>query len=132
MSRIQSFEELKLYRDELRRSNKSDGQHNHTDSPVLVKIAMATCSLAAGAEKIMQFMTEELDKRGIDAAICGTGCMGYCYAEPTIEVTLPGEEPVVFGYVDLKKADLIIENYIKQGEMVADVIPVNYKKVEEI
>ncbi len=58
--------------------------------------------------------------------------MGYCYAEPTVEVIIPGKEPVVFGYVDVKKADEIIEKYIKGGELVEGIIPVNYKKIDNI
>ncbi|MFO7617083.1 MAG: (2Fe-2S) ferredoxin domain-containing protein, partial [Bacteroidales bacterium] len=59
------------------------------------------------------------------------GCMGYCYAEPTVEVTIPGAEPVVFGYVDTRRADEIIERYIKNGERVGDVIPVTYLTINE-
>jgi NADP-reducing hydrogenase subunit HndB len=55
--------------------------------------------------------------------------MGYCYAEPTIEVTLLGKDPVVFGYVDIKKADEIIEKYIKTGEYVEGIIPINYEAI---
>jgi len=61
--------------------------------------------------------------------ITQTGCMGYCYAEPTIEVTLPNQEPVVFGYVNVKKADEIIEKFIKNGELVDGIIPVNYETI---
>jgi NADP-reducing hydrogenase subunit HndB len=56
--------------------------------------------------------------------------MGYCYAEPTIEVTRPNSEPIVFGYVDVKKADQIIEKFIKNGELVEGIIPVNYESIE--
>jgi NADP-reducing hydrogenase subunit HndB len=45
-------------------------------------------------------------------------------------VTLPGQEPVVFGYVDQKKADDIIEKYIKNGELLEGIIPVNYEKID--
>ncbi|MFA6128447.1 MAG: NADH-ubiquinone oxidoreductase-F iron-sulfur binding region domain-containing protein [Bacteroidales bacterium] len=71
----------------------------------------------------MTFFLEELEKRGIDATVSQTGCMGYCFAEPTVEVTLPGHDPYVFGFVDNKKADEIIENYIKKGELVDGIIP---------
>jgi len=79
----------------------------------------------------MEFMMEELEKRGIDSVITQTGCMGYCYAEPTIEVTMPGKEPVVFGYVDTKKADEIIEKYIKNNELVDGIIPMNYETIDK-
>ena len=57
---------------------------------VQVKVAMATCGIASGARETMEFMTEALEKRGVDAIVTRVGCMGYCYAEPTIEVKLPG------------------------------------------
>jgi NADP-reducing hydrogenase subunit HndB len=132
MGKIKSIKELKRLREEFIKKGRSGGETGSTAEQVQVKIAMATCSKAAGADRIMHFMSGELEKRGIDALISETGCMGYCYAEPTIEVTLPGADPVVFGDVDLTKADQIIEKYIKQGEPVEGVIPVNYQKIEEI
>ena len=92
---------------------------------------MATCGIASGSKDVMEYMVDEMDKRNIDAIVTQTGCMGYCYAEPTIEVTLPGQEPVVYGYVDTKKADEIIEKYIRNGELVDGIIPVNYQTIEK-
>ncbi len=131
MSRIESFDALKKYREELNRIGDSMEEVRNEGGLVRIKIASATCSNAAGAEEIIKFMSDALDKRGVDALVTKTGCMGYCYAEPTIEVTLPNREPVVFGNVDLQKADQIIEDYVKKGEMVDGVIPVNYKTIEE-
>jgi NADP-reducing hydrogenase subunit HndB len=78
----------------------------------------------------MEFFLEQLDRRNVTAVVTQTGCMGYCYAEPTIEVKLPGQEPVVFGFVDLKRADQIIEKYVKTGELVDGIIPVNYQTID--
>ncbi|MEN8230090.1 MAG: (2Fe-2S) ferredoxin domain-containing protein [Bacteroidota bacterium] len=131
MPKIESFESLKRYQSELKKIGDSLEEVRNAGNLVTVKIALATCSNAAGAEEIMTFMTEALDKRGVDAIVTKTGCMGYCYAEPTIEVALPNHEPVLFADVDLPKADKIIESYIKQGVMVDGVIPVNYKTIDE-
>ena len=97
---------------------------------VQVKVAMATCGIASGSKTIMEFFLEQLDRRNIEGVVTQTGCMGYCYAEPTIEVKLPGQDPVVFGFVDLKRADQIIEKYIKTGELVDGIIPVNYQTID--
>ncbi|HZM12739.1 MAG TPA: (2Fe-2S) ferredoxin domain-containing protein [Bacteroidales bacterium] len=129
MGKINSLDDLKKVRDGAR--SKID-MRSKTDSPegmVQVKVAMATCGIASGARPIMDFFTDELDKRGIGAVITQTGCMGYCYAEPTVEVQMPGKEPVVFGFVDQKRADEIIEKYIKNGELAEGIIPVNYEKI---
>jgi NADP-reducing hydrogenase subunit HndB len=57
--------------------------------------------------------------------------MGFCYAEPTVEITLPGKEPVVFGQVDKAKAREIIDRYIIKGELVDGIIPVNFRTIDE-
>ena len=90
---------------------------------------MATCGIASGAKNVMEFFLQELTKRGVGAVVTQTGCMGYCFAEPTVEITIPGKDPMVFGYVDTKKADEIIERYIKQGELVDGIIPQNYNTI---
>lgn len=97
---------------------------------IRVRVHCGTSGLASGAKEIYDFLTLELEKRNIDAVVIKIGDMGYCFAEPTIEVTRPGESPVVFGYVDKIKADEIIEKYIKNGEYVDGILPVNYKTID--
>lgn len=130
MTKVKSLADLKRMQEELQSKLKVRERATNPEGHVQVKVAMATCGIASGAKGVMEFMMEELDKRNIDAVITQTGCMGYCYAEPTIEVTLPGKEPVVFGYVDIRKADEIIEKYIKNGEYVDGIIPVNYESID--
>jgi len=94
-----------------------------------IKVHMGTSGLASGAKEIYDFMKVELEKRNIDATIISTGDMGYSFAEPTMEVKLPGETPVVFGNIDKLKADEIIEKYIKNRELVEGVLPVNFRTI---
>jgi len=129
MNKIKSMADLKKIRDKHSAKQLTHGKGEETEDLVQVKVAMATCGIASGARETMEFMTEALEKRGVDATVSQVGCMGYCYAEPTIEVRLPGKEPVVYGRVDINKADEIIENYIKCSELVDGVIPVNYQTV---
>jgi NADP-reducing hydrogenase subunit HndB len=57
--------------------------------------------------------------------------MGYCYAEPTVEVTKPGMDPVVFGYITPVKAEELVAKYLAGNEMLDGVIPVNYEKLDQ-
>jgi NADP-reducing hydrogenase subunit HndB len=43
---------------------------------------------------------------------------------------MPGKDPIVFGEVDVKRADEIIEKYVKNGELVDGIIPVNYNTID--
>jgi NADP-reducing hydrogenase subunit HndB len=131
MAKVKSLADLKKMKDQLRSKISLREKSERPEGMVRVKVAMATCGIASGAKDVMDFMVGNLEKRNVDAVVTQTGCMGYCYAEPTIEVTLPGQDPVVYGYVDLKKADEIIEKYIKQGELVDGIIPVNYETIDK-
>lgn len=130
MTKIKSLADLKNMKEGLRSQIALREKSDTPEGRVMIKVAMATCGIASGAKDVMEFLVDELDKRSIDAIVTQTGCMGYCYAEPTIEVTLPRMDPVVFGYVDLKKADDIIEKYIKQGELIEGIIPMNYETID--
>ena len=65
----------------------------------------------------------KLGDRRIDAIVTQSGCMGYCNAEPTVEITLPGQEPVVFGDVTPERASELITKYVLHGELVDGIIP---------
>ena len=130
MSKITSLADLKKKREEITNGLDIRKKANDPENIVQVKVAMATCGIASGAKTIMDFFLEQLDRRNIASVVTPTGCMGYCYAEPTIEVKLPGQDPFVFGFVDLKRADQIIEKYIKAGELVDGIIPVNYQTID--
>ena len=130
MEKIRSLADLKKIRDEKLSGLQTREKGEDAENRVQVKVAMATCGIASGAKDTMEFMSDALEKRGIEALVTQTGCMGYCYAEPTIEVKLPESEPVVFGGVNLEKADEIIERYIKGGELVDGIIPVNYETID--
>jgi len=131
MEKIKSLADLRKKREELQKNPNLMEKSNNPDQYVQIKVGMATSGIASGAKQVMDYLMEELDKRGVDAVVTQTGDMGYCYAEPTIEVKRPGEDPIVFGYVNVKRADEIIEKYIKNGELVEGIIPVNYESIDE-
>ena len=129
MQKIKTLNDLKKIREELKSGVAVKGLADKAEAPVQIRVAMATCGIAAGAKPIMDFIASALEKRNIEADIIPTGCMGYCYAEPTVEVTLPGKDPIVFGEVNEARADEIIEKYIKRGEHMSGTIPVNYQTI---
>ena len=129
MEKIKTLADLKRKQEAFKSQVNLRDRASRAENLVQIKVAMATCGIASGAKEVMEYFVEELDKRNIEAVITQTGCMGYCFAEPTVEITIPGKDPMVFGYVDPKKADEIIERYIKQGELVDGIIPQNYNTI---
>ena len=131
MGKVKTLEDLRKLREELKSKTTLRDRSENPDEIIQVKVAMATCCIASGSRETMNYIADELEKRNIEAVVTQTGCMGYCYAEPTVEIQMPGKEPIVFGYVDEKKADEIIEKYIKGGELVEGIIPMNYQSIDE-
>jgi NADP-reducing hydrogenase subunit HndB len=130
MNKIKNLDDLRKMKEDLQNKIKLRERGDSPEAIVQIKVGMATSGIASGAKEVMNYLIEELEKRNIDAVVTQVGDMGYCYAEPTIEVTLPGQEPVVFGYVNIAKADEIIEKYIKNGELVEGILPANYQSID--
>ncbi|MFZ4399025.1 MAG: (2Fe-2S) ferredoxin domain-containing protein [Bacteroidales bacterium] len=131
MTKVKSLADLRKMKEGLENKLNLREKSNNPERLVQIRVAMATCGIASGAKTVMEYFIDELEKRNIEAVVTQTGCMGYCYAEPTIEVTLPNQDPVVFGFVNEKKANEIIEKYIKNNELVDGIIPVNYETIQK-
>lgn len=129
MNKIASLEELIKRKTALVSGEVGNSSNFLPGDKVRIRVHMGTSGIASGAREIYEFLSLELEKRNIDAVIVKTGDLGYSFAEPTIEVKLPGEEPVVFGNVDKVKADEIIQKYIKHRELVEGIIPNNYQTI---
>ena len=104
MNKVKTLDDLRKMRESLRTSLDLREKSNNPEQMVQIKVAMATCGIAAGAKEVMSYFIEALDRERVDALVTQTGCMGYCYAEPTVEITVPGKEPLVFGRVNKTKA----------------------------
>ncbi len=130
MAKVKTLDDLKKMREKLQSDLTLREKSDHPEKMIQIKVSMATCGIASGAKETMNYLIEELDNRSIDAIVSQTGCMGYCHSEPTIEVLLPGAEPVIYGHVNVKKAEEIITRHIIGGELVDGIIPVNYNTID--
>jgi len=131
MNKIKSLDDLRKMKQSLESGMSIREKSDSPDSLIQIRVAMATCGIAAGARSVMNTLVDKIEKEKITAVVTQGGCMGYCYAEPTIEVMIPGKDTVVFGYVNREKALEIIDRYILNGELVDGVIPVDYKAIGE-
>lgn len=130
MNKIKSLADLKRLQSEVQSKIKLRENGDNPETLIQIKVSMATCGIASGAKDTMNYLIEELDHQGIDAIVTQTGCMGYCYAEPTIELTIPGQLPVVYGFVNKAKAQEIIDKHIKLNELLDGIIPVTYTTID--
>lgn len=122
MSPIKSIEELKALREKLK-GNIDVRNSGEAEGNIKVIVGMATCGIAAGARETLMAIIEEAKKLNIDnMVVVQSGCMGACYAEPTVEVRVPGQEPILYGNVTADKGKEIVQKHIKEGELVQNLI----------
>lgn len=111
--KLSSIEALQEKQAELRAKNNEPRPE--------VRIALATCAIATGAMEVKDAIEKALANEDLyNVVVKPTGCLGYCYAEPTVEVDLPGEETVVYGPVDEALAMQIVSKHIKGGHVLTD------------
>ncbi len=95
-----------------------------------VVVGMATCGIAAGARPVLSAFVEGVQAEGLASkvSVTQTGCIGICEFEPVVEVFEPGKEKVTYVKMTAEKAQKVIEEHLKKGNVVAEYTITNYKK----
>ena len=116
-----TLDELRKLRDSTRMDivrREAEGKESQ------VIVAMGTCGIAAGAKDILDVFLRSLDEHKLVETVMvrQTGCLGLCYAEPTVEVAVPGMPPVIYGRVDSELANEIIVKHLVGRQLLEDHI----------
>ena len=95
------------------REEKKGEVHKRPEKGEII-IGMATCGIAAGAKETKAAIEDELKKHGLDTTVLvrSAGCLGFCYAEPTVEVRMAGLPYAIYGDVDTSVARQIVQQHI--------------------
>jgi NADP-reducing hydrogenase subunit HndB len=126
MTKIKTLADLLKIKEEVQSKIKLREKSDHPEQVVQVKVGMATCGIASGAKETMKYFIDELEQQAIDAVVTQTGCMGFCYAEPTVEVFCR-KRTGGFWLCHKEKAEEIIDVYIKRGELIDGIIPISFQ-----
>lgn len=122
MSKIKSLEELKKIKEAAKMGTDMRTTGENPNRTVIL-VGMATCGIAAGARVVMSAMLEAIAKNKLEnVSVVATGCIGMCYAEPLVEVKMPGQEPIRYGNVDETQARQIITKHVMQGILLDNII----------
>jgi len=101
--------------------------------------------MSAGAIGLKNYAEQMVDDKGLDVKIGVVGCNGFCYAEPLVDVKIPGMPRVTYSKADTKMLDRIIEEHLvgekpvkelAMAQLSEDVTecaayPIRYSKVYE-
>ena len=129
MDKIKNLADLRKMKEGMLGKMSMRENSNSSEAIIQIKVGMATSGIASGAKETMNYLITEIDKRQIKALVMQVGDMGYCHSEPTVEVTIPGKDPVVFGNVNIARAKELIEKYILNGSLIEGILPANYRSI---
>ncbi len=87
-----------------------------------IRVGTAICGHAAGALKVMDALTAELDARGIEANLDQVGCLGPCYAEPLVDIQKPGRSRLFFRNVQPSDVPDIVKSYLEDDRIPRDKV----------
>ena len=94
----------------------------HEQGKTVIKVGYSTCGIAAGGNKVLETLTNEISKGNLDVVLQKTGCVGMCYVEPIVDVVTPGGDLFSYGNVTEEGALRILEEHIKQGKPPEDML----------
>jgi len=77
---------------------------------VVILIGAGTCGLGAGAKKTIIETEKYLENNNIDAKIIQVGCIGFCSAEPLLDIQFPGKNRISFKNVTSDKVEEILND----------------------
>ena len=111
-----TLEELR----KLRSTQKSEMDRRVVDGKeVHIIVGMGTCGIAAGAKEALDSFLDTIKANNLENVVVKqTGCMGLCYAEPTVEVKVPGVPDTIYGKVDAAVAKQIVESHVMKKALV--------------
>ena len=79
------------------------------DSRTRIRVGVALCAHAAGALAVLDALRAEAASRGLDASVHEVGCIGFCYAEPLVDVQAPGGPRVFYRNVTPEQVPAILD-----------------------
>lgn len=120
---IKSLEELKKIREkslnkvQLREHGEVEGEE------IEVLVGMSTCGISSGARETLSTFIDVISKEGLEnIKVIPVGCIGYCHSEPTVQINIPGQKPVLYGNVKGDKASRIIDSHIKNDQKLEELV----------
>jgi len=86
-----------------------------------VRVGLATCGIAAGAERVAARFRNDLDSGRIDVPIKRVGCIGMCYNEPLVDVVDESGALTTYGHVTEADVERIVAEHVLGGSIIEEL-----------
>lgn len=118
-----SIAKLRDHREQLGKGIGARAAGQVQGETVEILVGMATCGIAAGAGETIVAINKEIERQKLkQVKVIPVGCIGYCHAEPLVQVNIPGQSPVLYGNVKVEQGrELVIAVAEKRAPNVTTV-----------
>lgn len=84
----------------------------------IITVGSATCGRAAGALEVLSAIKTKLVEKNIEARVFEVGCIGMCYGEVIVDVTLPSASSILYHEVNSDIAQKIVEEHLSNNKIL--------------
>lgn len=107
--------------DELRNGARQHWESLTQGEAAWIRVGGGVSGEAAGADAVADALQSAIQETGAGARVSRVGMMGLCYAEPLIDVTLPGKARVFYANVAPALAREILQAHVLKGQPRTDL-----------
>jgi NADH:ubiquinone oxidoreductase subunit F (NADH-binding) len=108
--------------EELRKGPVEAWQANQRPPRPLVRVSIATCSLAARADETLAALEREIAERSLAVDVGKIGDSGLCWLEPLVEVCKPDGSVVLYGKVTPDQVTKLVEQVLVADGVCRDLV----------
>ena len=129
---IKSLDELRALRASLKNSVDLREKGESTEGTIEVLIGMGTSGIATGARDTFKTLLEVLEAKKIEnVKVIAVGDLGQSILEPTVQINIPGREPVIYGKMTTDKVEELVQKVIvENGHLSEDLVIPTFVKAE--
>ena len=103
--------------DALRQEADSRWQALGQSKQAWIRVGTAICGRSVGALEVIAALEGEIQQRGIGAQVSPVGCLGLCYAEPIVDITLPEGGRVLYRNITPEQVPALVQGVLVQGDL---------------
>ena len=80
-----------------------------------IRVGTAICGNSVGASEVIAALRQEIQRRGVQATLSPVGCLGLCFAEPIVDILLPGGSRVLYRNVTPEQIPALLDGVLGRG-----------------
>lgn len=81
---------------------------------------LGTCGISCGAKELINVARKAVSEMFLNVQFVSVGCIGLCYAEPLVDIKLPGRPRVIYNNMTEDKLKKVIRAHLVEDKPLKD------------